>query len=76
MAQSLARYLRPKGVHVALIVIDGVVCSPETRERLPDRPEDFFVKPSAVADLALALVRQDRSAWSFEAEARPFGEKW
>lgn len=76
LAQSLARYLWPKGVHVALIIIDGVVGGPETRERLADRPDDFFVKPSAVADLALALVRQDRSAWSFEVEARPFDEKW
>ncbi len=76
LAQSLARYLWPKGVHVSLIVIDGVVGGPETRERFPDLPEDFFVKSTAVADIALSLVRQDRSAWSFEVEARPFGEKW
>ena len=76
LAQSLARHLWPTGIHVALIVIDGVVGGPDARKHLPDRADDFFVDPSAVADLALTLVRQDRSAWSFEVEARPFGEKW
>jgi len=53
-------------------------------EAMPRRPvcavagvgPDFFVKPAAVADIALALARQDRSAWSFEVEARPYAEKW
>jgi NAD(P)-dependent dehydrogenase (short-subunit alcohol dehydrogenase family) len=76
LAQSLARHLWPKGVHVSLIIIDGVVGGPDTRERFPGQPEDFFVKPAAVADIALALARQDRSAWSFEVEARPYAEKW
>jgi hypothetical protein len=43
---------------------------------MKDKPDDFFVKPSGVADLASSLVRQDKSAWTFEAEARPFGETW
>ncbi len=76
LAQSLARRLWPMGVHVALIIIDGVVDGASTRRMFPDRTDDFFVKPAAVADIALALARQDRSAWSFEVEARPFGEKW
>ncbi|MBK7236273.1 MAG: SDR family NAD(P)-dependent oxidoreductase [Sterolibacteriaceae bacterium] len=76
LAQSLARHLWPKGVHVSLIIIDGVVGGPQTRASFPDRSEDFFVRPEAVADIALSLTRQDRSAWSFEVEARPFGEKW
>ena len=76
LSQSLARHLWPKGIHVALIIIDGVVGGPETRQRFSDKPDDFFVKPAAVADIALSLVRQDRSAWSFEVEARPFSEKW
>ena len=76
LTQSLARHLWPKGIHVALIIIDGVVGGPETRQRFSDKPDDFFVKPAAVADIALSLVRQDRSAWSFEVEARPFSEKW
>jgi NAD(P)-dependent dehydrogenase (short-subunit alcohol dehydrogenase family) len=76
LAQSLARHLWPLGIHVSLIIVDGVIGGPVTRSRYPDRPDEFFVKPESVADIALALTRQDRSAWSFEVEARPFGEKW
>ncbi|MBK7665549.1 MAG: hypothetical protein IPJ21_18825 [Sterolibacteriaceae bacterium] len=52
-----------------------MVGGPQTRARFPERNGDFFVRPEAVADIALSLTRQDRSAWSFEVEARPFGEK-
>lgn len=76
LTQSLARLLWPKGVHVSLIIIDGVVGGPDTLSMFPGRSDDFFVKPAAVAEIALGLARQDRSAWSFEVEARPFGEKW
>ncbi|HWV39974.1 MAG TPA: SDR family NAD(P)-dependent oxidoreductase [Vulgatibacter sp.] len=76
LCESLARQLGPHGIHVALIVIDGVVDLPRTRERMKDKPDEFFVQPAGVADLASFLVRQDRSAWTFEAEARPFGETW
>jgi NAD(P)-dependent dehydrogenase (short-subunit alcohol dehydrogenase family) len=76
LAQSMARSLGPQGIHVALIVVDGVVDLASTRKMMPDKPDDFFVKPEGVAATAVALVRQDRSAWSFEVEARPFGEKW
>jgi NAD(P)-dependent dehydrogenase (short-subunit alcohol dehydrogenase family) len=76
LTQSLARHLWPKGVHVSLIIVDGVVGGPETRKMFSDRPDDFFVKPAAIADIALSLTRQDRLAWSFEVEARPYGEKW
>lgn len=76
LAESMARHLWPAGVHVALVVIDGVVDLPATRERLPDKPNEFFVQPDDVAATVLAIVRQPRSAWSFEVEARPFGEKW
>jgi len=76
LAESMARHLGPSGIHVALIIVDGIVGGPETRKRFPGRPEDAFVKPEAVAAIALDLIRQDRSAWSFEVEARPFSEKW
>lgn len=76
LCEALARQLGPSGIHVALIIVDGVVDLPRTRERMKDKPDDFFVKPSGVADLAYALVQQDQSAWTFEAEARPFGETW
>jgi len=76
LCESLARQLGPDGIHVALIVIDGVVDLPRTREWLKDKPDAFFVQPSGVAELASVLVKQDRSAWTFEAEVRPFGESW
>ncbi len=76
LCESLARQLGPAGIHVALIIVDGIVDLPRTRERMKDKPDDFFVQPSGVADLASSLVRQHRSAWTFEAEARPFGETW
>jgi NAD(P)-dependent dehydrogenase (short-subunit alcohol dehydrogenase family) len=76
LAESMARHLWPAGIHVALIVVDGGVRSAAVRSRFPDRPEDAFIAPSGVADIAASLVRQDRSAWSFEVEARPYAEKW
>jgi NAD(P)-dependent dehydrogenase (short-subunit alcohol dehydrogenase family) len=76
LAESMARHLWPAGIHVALIVVDGVVGGPVTRSRVGDRPDDFFIAPNGVAAIAADLVAQDRSAWSFEVEARPFKEKW
>src|ERR1700733_3778589 len=76
LAESMARHLWPSGIHVALIVVDGVVGGPVTRSRVGDRPDDFFIDPAGVAAIAADLVKQDRSAWSFEVEARPFKEKW
>ncbi len=76
LAESMARHLGPAGIHVAVIVVDGIVRSPAVQARFPDRPADTFIAPTAVADIAAHLVKQDRSAWSFEVEARPFAEKW
>ncbi|MGI9167264.1 MAG: SDR family NAD(P)-dependent oxidoreductase [Pyrinomonadaceae bacterium] len=76
LAEAMARHLWPLGIHVALVIIDGVVDLPETRERMPDKPAEFFVKPEELADTVFMLTRQKRSAWSFEVEARPFGENW
>jgi NAD(P)-dependent dehydrogenase (short-subunit alcohol dehydrogenase family) len=76
LAESLAKHLGPAGIHVSLIVIDGVVDLPRTRQRLPDKPDAFFVAPDDVAATAAFLVGQPRSAWTFELEARPFGETW
>jgi NAD(P)-dependent dehydrogenase (short-subunit alcohol dehydrogenase family) len=76
LAESMARSLWPSGIHVCLVIVDGVVDLARTRKAMPDKSDDFFVKPSAVAETAFQLTRQDRSAWSFEVEARPFGEVW
>jgi NAD(P)-dependent dehydrogenase (short-subunit alcohol dehydrogenase family) len=76
LAESMARSLWPAGIHVSVIVVDGVVDLPRTRRQMPDKPDGFFIKPAAVAETALHLTRQDPSAWSFEVEARPFAESW
>jgi NAD(P)-dependent dehydrogenase (short-subunit alcohol dehydrogenase family) len=76
LAESMARHLWPAGIHVCLIIIDGVVDLPRTRQRMAGKPDDFFIKPDDVAATAAWLVQQPRSAWAFEVEARPFGETW
>ena len=76
LAEAMARDLGPKGVHVAYIVIDAVIDLAWTRERYPDRPDSFFIKPAAIADEVWHVLQQDRSAWSFNVEIRPFGETW
>jgi NAD(P)-dependent dehydrogenase (short-subunit alcohol dehydrogenase family) len=76
VAQSMARKLWPEGIHVAYVILDGVVNLPRTRQVMGDKPTEFFLSPEAIADSVLALVRQDRQAWTFELDLRPFGEKW
>ncbi len=76
LAQSMARHLWPEGIHVALLIIDGAIDLPRTREMMPDRPESFFLKPDAIAESVFNVSRQEPSAWSFEFEVRPFAEKW
>ncbi len=76
LAESMAKHLGPAGVHVAIVIIDGMVNLPRTRARMPEKSDDFFVQPEDVAATAHWLAHQPRSAWSFEVEARPFGEKW
>jgi len=76
LAQSMARQLGPRGIHVALVVIDGVIDIPRTRSFLKDKPDEFFLKADAIADTVYHLATQDRSAWTFELDVRPFGEKW
>jgi NAD(P)-dependent dehydrogenase (short-subunit alcohol dehydrogenase family) len=72
LAQSAARELGPKGVHVAHFVIDGAVGGP-ARAEPPGRP-DSFLDPDAIAQAYIDVLRQPRSAWSFEVELRPWVE--
>ena len=77
LAQSLARDLGPKGVHVAYITIDAAIDTPWTRDVFnQDKPDDFFSKPVDIADEVFHVAHQPRSTWSFDVEIRPFGEKW
>src|SRR5439155_13939371 len=61
LAESMARELGPKGVHVAYIVIDAVIDVPWTRQLFADAQDDFFIRPSAIADEVWHVTQQDRS---------------
>jgi NAD(P)-dependent dehydrogenase (short-subunit alcohol dehydrogenase family) len=78
LAQSMARSLGPRGVHVSYLIIDGVVDTPRTRaaDWAKDKPDDFFLQPDHIADTIHYLTQQPRSAWTFELDVRPFGEPW
>jgi NADP-dependent 3-hydroxy acid dehydrogenase YdfG len=76
LAQSLARDLGPKGIHVAWINVDGGIDIPGRRERLPQLKEEDLLKPEAIAETYWHLAHQDRSAWTMELEVRPFKEKF
>jgi short-subunit dehydrogenase len=76
LAESIARELGPKGVHVAYLVIDAVIDLAWTRRMFPAAADEFFIRPAAIADEIWHVAHQDRSAWSFNVEVRPFGESW
>ena len=76
LAQSLARDLGPKGIHIAWINVDGGIDLPGTRERFPHLKEEDLLKPEAIAETYWHLAHQDRSAWTMELEVRPFKEKF
>ena len=85
VAQSAARELGPKNIHVAHLVIDSGVDTAWVRERIRERDGDEALKnldpnrlmrPEAVAEMYWQLYKQPRDAWTFELEIRPFGEKW
>ena len=76
LAESIAREVGPKGVHVAYVLIDAVIDLEWTRKRWPDAPDAFFIKPAAIAEEIWHVAHQDRSAWSFNVEIRPFAETW
>jgi NAD(P)-dependent dehydrogenase (short-subunit alcohol dehydrogenase family) len=77
LAESIAREYGPQGIHVAYFIVDASIDTPRTRPILaPDKPDDFFAKPTAIAEEVFRVAHQDRSAWSFRVELRPFGEIW
>ncbi len=76
LAESMARSLGPQGIHVAYVIVDAVIDLPWTRKMFRDRPDDFFIQPDAIAETVYHLAHQDRSAWTFQVDVRPFGERW
>lgn len=76
LAQSLARDLGPKGIHVAWVNVDGIIDIPRTRGRFPHMQDEDFLKPDAIAETYWHLAHQDPSAWTQEIEVRPFKEQF
>jgi NAD(P)-dependent dehydrogenase (short-subunit alcohol dehydrogenase family) len=80
VAQSMARELGPKNIHVAHVVIDGVIDNRRSRsrmaERVKDLPADGLLATDAIAELFWQIHAQPRSAWTFEADLRPWAEKF
>ena len=80
VAQSMARELSPRGIHVAHVVVDGAIDGVFTRERLPDAQarleRDEILRPDEIASNYVMLHRQQRSSWTFEMDVRPWVEKW
>ena len=74
LAQSMARELHPKGIHVGHVVIDGMIRNPG-REEPADKP-DSMLDPDSVAEAYWHLLAQDRSAWTWEVELRPWVESF
>jgi NAD(P)-dependent dehydrogenase (short-subunit alcohol dehydrogenase family) len=80
VAQSMARELGPQGIHVAHVVIDGMIDTPAARGRFPERAatlgEDGMLAPEAIAETFFRIHEQPRSAWTFETDLRPWAEKF
>jgi NAD(P)-dependent dehydrogenase (short-subunit alcohol dehydrogenase family) len=74
LAQSMARELSPQGIHVAHVVIDGGIRS-ASRAAPADKP-DSLLDPDAIAQSYLDLLKQQRSAWAWEIEVRPWVERF
>ncbi len=74
LAQSMARELQPQGIHVAHFVIDGAIRNPG-RVEPADNP-DSMLDPDAIAATYLSILKQPRSAWTWEVELRPWVEKF
>ena len=76
LTESFARYLNPKGIHVAYITIDAAIDLEWTRKAWPDKPDDFFIQPNDIASEVWHITHQSKSAWTFDHWLRPFGETW
>lgn len=80
VAQSMARELGPKNIHVAHVVIDGMIDTAAVRQRLAERVKelgpDAMLATDAIAELYYQIHAQPRTAWTFEADLRPWAERF
>ena len=81
LAQSMARELGPKGIHVAHVIIDGAINTPWIKKLAPDyvkekKKIDGIMNPDDIASNYIMLHKQSRNAWTQELDLRPWVEKW
>jgi len=80
VAGSMARELGPSGIHVAHLIIDGIIDVPRVYERMPEiaaaKGQGGLLDPRHIAETLLWLHRQPRDAWTFEHDLRPYKESW
>jgi NAD(P)-dependent dehydrogenase (short-subunit alcohol dehydrogenase family) len=80
LAQSMARELGPRGIHVAHSIIDGAIDTAFIRDNFPERyalkDQDGILNPDHIADAYLMLHQQPRDAWTHELDLRPYMEKF
>ena len=75
-SQSLAKELGPDGVHVAHLVIDGLIDNERTKGLNPNAPPENFINSVSLAKSIIHVAEQDKSCWTFEWDVRPYNEKW
>jgi NAD(P)-dependent dehydrogenase (short-subunit alcohol dehydrogenase family) len=76
VAESMARELAPRGIHVAHVIIDGQIRTPRYEHLARERGPDSLLEPDAIASTYLELHRQPRTAWTLELDLRPWVERF
>ena len=76
LAQGMARELWPQGIHVAHVIIDGIIGEAESQSSMEDLNQEPEMRPDAIAEVYWQLVLQERSAWTLELDLRPNREKF
>ncbi len=75
-SQSLAKEMGPEGVHVAHLVIDGLIDNERTRGLNASLASEHFMNPDSLAVYIVQVSEQEPSCWVFESDLRPFNERW
>ncbi len=80
LAQSMSRELGPQGIHVAHVIVDGLIENEATKAFLPDlfasKGENGIIQPDDLAEVYWQLHNQPKTAWTFEQDVRPYTEQW
>lgn len=76
LAESIARSLGPKGIHVAYVIVDAVIDLQWSASRVGGAPDEYFIQPADIAEELWHVAHQPKGAWSFNVEIRPFKEIW